>query len=119
MLAAGLDGAVLSGVSFAGASLGAASVKGAVLIGVDFAGSDLKSVDFDGTILFGDDPLGRLAAAAAPGRFTAARFRADPVGMAEVMAHPVVYLQLSEADITERTRGAPAFRLVRIAGFED
>ena len=115
-LAAVFDGALVVGADFSGASLGAASFRDAVLVTPLWAGAGLHSVDFDGAVMFGADPLADLAAQAEPGSFDPARYRIEPVDLAEVL-DGLRWASPDQAEITRRTAGAPVWRLVRQAGF--
>ena len=119
LTAASFDGAVFLGGRFDGAALGAATFRDAVLIGTSFAGAELKSVDFDGAILFGRDVPAELAAAAAPGSFVPARFRAEPVTLDEVLAINAVYQNLEPSEVEAAAAGGTPFRLLRVQSFEE
>lgn len=115
-LGAVFDGALVVGADFSGAALGAGSFRGAILVAPTWAGAGLQSVDFDGAVMFGADPLADLVAQAAPGSFDPARYRTEPADLAEVYA-PLRWASPDLSELTRRTRGAPAWRLVRVAEF--
>lgn len=115
-LGAVFDGALVVGANFAGAALGAASFRGAVLVAPVWSGAGLQSVDFDGAVLFGADPLADLAAQVQPGTFDASRYRTEPADLAQVYEG----LRWATPDLSElvrRSRGAPVWRLIRVAEF--
>ena len=117
LIAARFAGAVLAGVSFRDSLLSASDLRGAVVLSADFTGADLRSADFDGAVLFGPDPLQALSAEGE--RFAAEKYRADPVPTGEIAARPDVVRYLSAADVASVTGGQPAFRLTRVAPFDD
>lgn len=118
-MAARFDGATLVAVDFTGASLGAASLRGALIVAPRLAGADLRSVDLDGAVLFGADPLAELTAVAAPGSFRADRYRAEPVAREAVLGAGRLWEAVDEGGLQALVGDAPAWRLVRISGFED
>ena len=119
LTAANLDGALLLRPNLTDASLGAATLRGAVLLAPVLAGTDWKSADLDGAVVFGDGFLAGAAAIAAPGTLRPEMYEATPMTMPEVMEINIVNQNLTEADITQATKSAPAFRLKRIAAFTD
>lgn len=119
LTAANLDDTLLVRPNFTDASLGAATLRGAVLLAPIIAGTEWKSADLDGAVVFGATFLVDAARLAAPGTLRPEMYEATPMTLAEVMAINIVYQNLTEAEVTEATKGAPAFRLKRIAAFTD
>lgn len=118
MIAANLDGAVLLRSSLAGAGLTGATLRGAVLLDVDLNGAVLARADLDGAMTAGADALERIAAAAAPGSFSAGDYRLEPVTPAEVMSVEPVFLNLDEAELVGHFGERGFFRLIRVAPLE-
>jgi uncharacterized protein YjbI with pentapeptide repeats len=119
LTAANLDAALLVRPNFTGASLGAATLRNAVLLAPTVTGTDWKSADLDGAVVFGATFLADAAALATPDTLRPDIYEATAMTLAEVMAINIVYLTLTEAEVTEITKSAPAFRLKRIAAFTD
>jgi uncharacterized protein YjbI with pentapeptide repeats len=119
LTAANLDAALLVRTNFTEASLGAATLRNALILAPKLTGTDWKSADLDGAVVFGVTFLADAAAIAAPGTLRPEMYEATPMTLAEVMAISTVYLNLTEAQVTDITKGAPAFRLKRIAAFTD
>ena len=116
---ANLDAARLVCPNFTKASLGAATLRNAVLLAPNLTETDWKSADLDGAVVFGTTFLGDAVTLAAPDTLRPEMYEAAPITLAEVMALNIVYLNLTEAQVTDITKGAPAFRLKRIAAFTD
>ena len=119
LTAANLDGALLVRPNFTSAGLGAATLRNAVLLAPILAGTVWKSADLDGAVVFGTSFLDDAVTLAAPDTLRPKMYEATPMTLAEVMAINIVYLNLTEAQVTDITKRAPAFRLKRIAAFTD
>lgn len=114
-----LDGATLVGVDFTAASLGAAMLRGAILVAPRLDGADLRAVDLDGAVVFGADPLAEMEALAAAGSFRADRYRAEPLDRADALSAGRLWEVLDAGGLDALVGDAPAWRLVRISGFEN
>lgn len=107
LLAANFDGALLWGVDFSQAGLAAATFRNAVIVQANLTGAGLASADFQGAVVFGDDALQRMAAADPVG-FKPENWRLEPMALADVMALPLIYAQMTEAEVAA---AGPAFRI--------
>ncbi|MCB1387849.1 MAG: pentapeptide repeat-containing protein [Rhodobacteraceae bacterium] len=116
MTAALFDGALVQSPDFRGTDLGAASFRDALLVNPRWQGAGLWSVDLDGAILFGADPLAELTAAAEPDSFTADRWRAEPVTLADAL-EPFNWPQAEVEAVRGQVGDARVWRLVREGEF--